>query len=397
MKRTPASTPWRPALLAALATTLLLLNGCGGTDRAPQPDGPAVRAVSVGFEDVVREDQDWDAVNAQLADAGANAVNIAVGRPDWTAFPWPGQEATESAQVAESGRDFVRDAVDALRTAPDGSTRRITLTVDMLVPGWIESDEDVAGRDVEGEASPEFPSAAALHDGEVGQRLQEMVAHISDTYEPDEIALTELMFDDHTFGDDDLELYREMTGEEDWPRTEDGDIDASAPGIAEWRSRVLADVVSDTADTSRAAGVELAVDVRAPWSDPSADRAESGHDYELLASAADHIVIWNYFGLNERTASYSREITDALQSSGIPSEKVIMSVGLWADSQGRSDAAGEGGTDEESGEVLTPDEVREGLEASATNGVRSVSVTPMSLMDEDHWGAVAAAWENTGT
>lgn len=368
------------------------MNGCNLISDAPKHRDPAHRAVSLGFEDVVRENQDWEALNSRLDSVGANAVNIAVGRLDWTAFPWPGHESVQSAQVRESGQDFVREAMDALRTAPDGSKRRVTLTIDTLVPGWIETDGDVAGQDVEGVASPLFPSATALRDGDVGDRLEEMAGYISSEYGPDEVALTELMFDHHTFGDDDSTLYRQMTGAEDWPRTQDGQIDTSHPRIGAWRSQVLADVVSRTAESSRAAGVELAVDVRAPWADPAQGRKESGHDYQLLASSADRIVIWNYFGLNQRTADYSSAITQGLKASGIPMDKVTMSVGLWADSQGRSDVAGDGGTDDESGEILGAGELREGLTASATHGVESVSVTPLSMMDDSHWQAIAEAW-----
>lgn len=370
---------------------LLAMNGCGilGPRHDERPD---TRIVVLGFEDIVREHQDWEAVNERLAQANANAVNITVGRPDWVAFPWPAQPDAQSSYVSASGKDYVQQAVDALSTAPDGTPRRLTLTIDTLVSGWIGDDERIAGRDIDGKVSPDFPSASALRDGAVGQRIEDIVTYVSQKYRPDEIGLTELMFDQHTFGDDDLELYARMTGHDDWPRRRDNEIDVTSPKIAAWRSQTVADVVARMRDVAHAGGAQMAVDVRAPWNAPTGDRAESGHDYRLLLSAADRIVVWNYYGLSHRTAAYSAEITKAMQEQDMPMQRITMAVGLWADEDGRSDAAGQEGTQQDPIEILPAEQLLAGLQASATHGVESVAVIPMSMMGDDHWRAVEEAW-----
>jgi len=61
-----------------------------------------------------------------------------------------------------------------------------------------------------------------------------------------------------------------------------------------------------------------------------------------------------------------------------------MSVGLWA------------GQGDDSREVIRPEQLEEGLLESATNGLTSVSVTPLSLLDDSHRRAVARAWNPGG-
>jgi hypothetical protein len=85
------------------------------------------------------------------------------------------------------------------------------------------------------------------------------------------------------------------------------------PGIhGSWRSEALASLVARASAAAHANGPTLDMDVRAPWDDPNGDRPESGHDYGMLASAADRLVLWNYFGINDAPASYSSELAMAM-------------------------------------------------------------------------------------
>ena len=118
----------------------------------------------------------------------------------------------------------------------------------------------------------------------------------------------------------------------------------------------------------------MEVDVRAPWTEPSSDRAESGHDYDRLLESADRLVIWDYFGLSDQSASYSAEIARAAERRA--PGRFAISVGLWA---------GDNTT-------ITPWETRTALRALARGGATAVSVTPASRMTEEHWAAVERVW-----
>ena len=196
--------------------------------------------------------------------------------------------------------------------AATAAKRKITLTVDLLIPGWISTNPGLAGINFDGTRSTDFASVTALTTGPVGERLVEFVAEVTKRYRPDAVALTELMFDNNTYGGDDRDSYMLASGATDWPRLANGDIDVEHPSIASWRSGALASVVARAAAAAHSNGATLDMDVRAPWDDPAGDRPESGHDYTLLASAADRLVLWNYFGLNDKEPGYSAELARAM-------------------------------------------------------------------------------------
>ncbi|WP_427019312.1 hypothetical protein ACQCSX_22395 (plasmid) [Pseudarthrobacter sp. P1] len=298
----------------------------------------------------------------------ANSVNISVGRLDWTAFPWDRHPETE----AVPGRDHVADAISALATDGSGQRRKITLTIDLLVPGWISKQPGVAGINFDGTRSADFASVSALSTGPVGDRLVDLVADVTKRCHPDAVALTELMFENNTYGGDDRNSYRAATGATDWPRTANGDIDVNNPSIGAWRSGAIAALVTRAAAAAHANGATLDMDVRASWTDPELDRQVNGHDYGLLAAAADRLVVWDYFGLNAKPAGYSGDLARAMAARP---GRFAISVGLWAD-QGAIGAA----------------DLVAGLEAAAAGGAQAVAVTPASMMTDEAWQALGKAW-----
>src|SRR4029078_738890 len=98
----------------------------------------------------------------------------------------------------------------------------------------------LAGVNENGKRSQYTASASQLLEGEVGDRLVAYVKALGERYDPNHVEVTELFLDDYTFGDDDLALFRRMTGEADWPRNANGSINTVAPVIGSWRSQVLA-------------------------------------------------------------------------------------------------------------------------------------------------------------
>ena len=357
-------------LLALLSVLALALTSCSGpqTATAGQAAPADERTVGVGYETVVDAPHTLPALARRLDEVNANSVTISVGRLDWTAFPWAAHPELE----ASPGRDHAAEAIKILGTGSNGKKRRITLTVDLLVPGWISKNPGVAGINFDGTRSRDFASVSALTSGPVGERLVEFVGEVTKRYQPDAVALTELMFDNNTYGGDDRDSYLLASGASDWPRLADGDIDVGHPSIASWRSEALASVVSRAAAAAHENGASLDMDVRAPWDDPAGDRPESGHDYGLLASAADRLVVWNYFGLNAKPPGYSGDLARAMaQRSG----KFVISVGMWA-------------TD---GSISAAD-LAAGLAASVEGGATAVAVTPSSMLDDDDWQALRRAW-----
>jgi hypothetical protein len=335
-------------------------------------------SVSLGLEDVANPDTDWSAVAHNLDAAGANMIDLSAGRVEFTAFDWP----AHPDDAAEPGRDHLSDAIKALRRDAGGRERAIDITVDTLVPAWIKRDPSVAGVDASGRRAKYTPSASALYDGAVGHRIVDYVGAIARRYKPDQISLTELMFDDETFGADDLRLFRLMTGRPDWPRTASGAIAEGDPSIATWRSRVLAHVLSRarTAAHRYSPQTLIAIDVRVNWDHPGAGRPESGDDYNILASAADRIVVWAYIGTESKEPSDILRLTRALDTQfHIANSRFTVSIGLW-------------GPNDSTVSVVSPAQMAAAVQAGQTNTITSVGVTPMSLMTSAHWQALRAVW-----
>lgn len=368
----------RRSFLALSATALAGgLVACATGSDDPGPDGapstvppaplrpPAERTVAFGFEDVAAPDTDWRHYRDLLEKADATDVTLAVGRPDWLAFPWEGHEEWESAAVSGSGRDFVAEALSALPGLG------VTLVVDALAPRAIDRDPEMAGVTARGRYSTDFPSVSALDGGEYGQRLVAMCAEIAQRYRPRRIELTELMFDDATFGENDLEHFRRTTGLPDFPTTSRGDISVNAPAVRRWRSESLGRVLARVSEAVSPYGVTVDMDVRAPWEDAHGDRAESGHDYDIILENSDRLVVWNYYGLQDVEPEYSGELTTELRRRY--DERFVLSFGLWR-SRDR---------------VLSPAELEEGLRAAIIAGVPAVSVTPASYMTDEHWAVLA--------
>ncbi|WP_347109692.1 hypothetical protein AAHB33_03415 [Paenarthrobacter sp. S56] len=329
--------------------------------------------VNLGFEDVVNLDPGHMAKLAQRLDSvNATAVSIAVGRTDWTGFPSSDRSAA-SAEVAGTGRDFVAEAIAALGTTRQGEKRDIVLTVDALLDRALRDDPASAGRNTVGQRSTSFAGLSALRNGVAGSRLISLAAEVADKYHPAAVDLTELMFDDFIFGAEDLKDYVATTGQKDWPRLEDGSINTSDAHIRTWRSEALADIARKFRSAVEPFGVRAELDVRSPRKSATADRADSGQDYELLLKQVDRLHVWQYTGLNNRDAPGTEELAQALE--GRAGSRMSLSLGLWA-----NDGS------------ITPESLAAALKDATRGGASSVSVTPASLMSEEHWEVLRRAW-----
>ncbi|MFC8799305.1 hypothetical protein ACFT2C_16345 [Promicromonospora sp. NPDC057138] len=371
------------ALAAVLATTHA---ACSSDPTPPSVDRPLVQvddvqSVSLGIEDVVDPEQDWDAVQERLDEAHVNAVTLAAGRVEFTAFDW----SDHLDVAAEPGRDGLAHAIAGTAQGPGDEPRLVDLVIDTLIPNWILKDKTVAGVDTDGSFSRFSPSASAVHDGPVGKRYLAYMEELARRYEPDQITFTELKFDDETFGEDDAALYREMMGEDDWPRQPDGSIDEDAPSIGAWRSRVLADFLDRASAVLDDVGAEtgkrpdLAMDAVINWDDPGAGLPAAGLSYDQLARHADRLVLWLYLASDQRRPEEIEPMTAALARSGIPTGRLTMSVGLW------DHRAGPTGR-------ISPQEMAAAARAARAHGIKSVNVTPYTLMTAEHWSALSEVW-----
>lgn len=377
------------------------VSACSGRDPQPVYDTSVVRMVGVGFEDVVSENRDWKRLSSQLDDVGANGVSIAVGRPEWVAFPWPERRDTWAGQVADDGEsrghDFVQEAIDGLAPGEAVQRRSLTLAIDALAPRLIENDPAQGAVMSDGSRSTEFPSATSWATGQAGQNLVALCEQTAQRYTPDRIALTELILQE-SFGEDDLALFTQMTGRDDWPRDDSGAPDNDAEEVQRWRSQVITDLVSRCADSARKHGVQIEMDARIDWDDPARGRPDSGHDYELLLPKVDRLTVWAYVGLTDREAVATCHLVDGLDD-GLPAEsaaKVTTSVGLWAGENSPDgdvvDMGRESSGDGDQNSVLSPEAFGESVRCASTRGNRNTHVTPVSLMGDGHWQALKEAW-----
>lgn len=343
---------------------------------AAAPIEPHWRSVSLGFEDVVLDSNpaaQRAALRERLDAAHVNRVQLAAGRVEWTAFDWPAYPTV----AADGGTDHLGQAIAELTPMANGARRSVALTIDALMPELLKAHPAWTGQSADGSRSHYLPSASALHDGPAGDRIVALARHLALTYRPDQIAITELVFGNETFGPDDRALYRRMTGANDWPRTAGGTIDTGAPAISAWRSAVLYDLLArvrralDEVTPKVGHRVDLAQDVRVNWTRPAAGRPESGADYPLLGQATDELVLWAYFGTSGHTPADVRRLANALGTA-----RFTVSVGMWA-------GANEKG-------VLSDADLLAALRAAA--GAASLNVTPQSMLTAAHWRALAEAW-----
>ncbi|WP_345215387.1 hypothetical protein [Georgenia halophila] len=349
----------------------------------------ARHSVSLGLEDVVDPQQDWDEVAARLDGAGVNTVHVSAGRVEFTAFDW---DAHPEA-AAEPGTDHLARALDNVGALPDGTCREVGIVIDAYVPAWIADDPSIAGLDTSGRRSTYTPSASALLEGAVGERYIEYLVAVAERYQPDQVSFSELAFDDETFGEEDLTLYRSMTGASDWPRRSDGTVDEDAVEVGAWRAEVLAGFLRraraalEEVEQRTGQQIQLVTDVQVSWDDVLGGKPSVGHDYGVLASAVDELILWAYLGTQGRAPGDLERLAAALDDMPVDAERFTISIGLWDEQtpEARQTEA-----------TISPEVLAASLTAAQTHHIVAVNVTPYSLMSPAHWEVVDEAWDDSG-
>lgn len=351
-----------------------------GPAAQPASGIPTDRAINVGVEDLVDGRAGHLAELATRMDqVGANTVSISVGRLDWIEFPWAGQERNLASDVIETGRDYVGEAVNAFRCAGDGTQRTIVLGVDTLFGRDIERGDVPAGQSLSGWSSDLFASLSAWKSEELRGRLTAMVRELAVRYDPDAINITELFFDWYTYGKADLADFQKVSGLDDWPRQPDGSVDTHHPAVSSWRTDAVVAVFAQLDEVLTPLGVELTSDVRGPLEIETPTRADIGQGYPELLRYVDRLNVWDFPGVNQRLSVLDADELAPMLFTPAPTS-YSLEIGLWHDN----------GT-------IAPDVLRRELSVANETGIRSVSVTPASLMTDELWAVLEEGWRAKGT
>jgi len=127
------------------------------------------------------------------------------------------------------------------------------------------------------------------------------------------------------------------------------------------------------AEAAHSGGKQLIVDVPVSWKDLRRHGKDSGLDYARVLHSADQIVVWNYFGVEQKAPEVSQDIVEDLLQD-FPPDKFFVSVGLWRPH----------GT-------LEPQAFQKGLAYTMKSGAPNIWITPNELMSRAHWSALDAA------
>lgn len=339
-----------------------------------ESDAGSARVINVGFEDVTSADPGRiPEIAKQLDSVNATGVSISVGRMDWIGFPWAEYKNMESSEVASTGRDYVREAIDAFICSDRGVRRTISLNIDTLLGRELEHRPEIAGVNAQGEFSKNWTSVSSWKHYGLTERLAALTAELVRRYSPDSINITEMMFPSYTFSDADLSDFQQFSGMERWPLRFDGTIDTGSDAIHDWRSDTVQMIMSEVAATLAGTGVELTMDVRSPINGDLRGRLDSGQDYSALLEIVGRLNIWNFQGVNS-TGYYS---TDQLASFYVEQDptRYGIEIGLWD---------GDG--------AISPETLERELQLAREHDVPRISVTPTSLMDYQAWEILRRAW-----
>ncbi|WP_157042683.1 hypothetical protein [Roseiflexus castenholzii] len=89
---------------------------------------------------------------------------------------------------------------------------------------------------------------------------------------------------------------------------------------------------------------------------------------------ADRLVLWNYFGLNGTSPEYTRDIAQYVQRYS--ADRIIISYGLWADRNA----------------VVSATDLQRAMIAGKEGNLPHAWITPVRLMNDDHWQAITSVW-----
>lgn len=336
----------------------------------PTPTPAPVRAVRIDYADLSSSRPEVPSLVRRAQEAGVNLVALGAGRPDWAYFRWQGHETWWSADVRDTGIDFLAEDISSFQ-----GLGAINAVVDVYAPEYISAHPGAAAISHWGEPSPLLVSTAALLDGPYHELLLDMIEYVAANYDVNSVSLTELSYRIYGYGPQDLALYQAHSGRGDWPRRGDGSVNIDEPSIGEWRSLAIAGFLAEAAARTHRHGVALWMDVEVSWGNLASEALEYGHHYPTLLGAADRLILWAYTGLSHYPASYTRELAAYLSNRHGP-RQLILSEGMW----------------DSGGGTISPGDLRTALQQAREGGLADLWVTPSHLISDAHWAVLPEAW-----
>jgi len=379
--RTPAGMRQNAFNLPAICYPLkkgflpLVIRNAGGIGQALAPairmiQSP-IHAVRVSYNNLSLSRPEVPALQVNLTRVSANFVALSAGRPDWTYFKWVGHEAWWSSEVTDDQRDYLAEDI-----ANYGAGRHVNAIVDIFAPHWIIAHPaDAAVFYTGAYTSPVQVSTAALVNGAYGWHVLEMIGYIAAFYHVDSIAITELFYHDYGYGADDLALYQADTGNSDWPRDANGNIDRNHPTLGLWRSQKIASWLERAAACAHNHGKQLYLDVRISWGNLPSESRENGQDYATMLAVVDKLILWGYPNLEGYPPGYLQEVSAYLSSKYL-ANRFIMSIGLWGPL----------------GNVVPANDIQTSMQSSVAGGLPDLWITPTHLFTAAHWDVLDVEW-----
>jgi hypothetical protein len=349
----------------SLLLVLLLVSTAVFAQVPPSP----VRAIRLDFNNLKNSRTEIAGLEKRMRDARTNLVALGAGRLDWTYFKWPGKEPWWSSDVTDSGIDFL--AEDAARFSTWAS---VSAVIDVLAPRYIAAHPRTAAVSWLGTRNETLVSTTELVNGDYGRQLTDMAEYVAAHYPVSSISLTELDYHIDGYGEDDKASYTASSGRADWPRTGNGLINIEDPSIGEWRSRQIGQFLERIAAVVHRYGKKLFVDVQVDTQHPERESADHGQAYGVMLASADKLVVWDYFGLSGDPPDHAATVAHSLAKYG--SEKIIISIGLWA----------------KSGTIISPEDLRIAMKSGLGSEIPSFWITPSRYLSPAHWQVISEAW-----
>ena len=337
-----------------------------------------VRGVRVDYLHLSTSRREAARLATQMQAAGVNMVAVGAGRLDWTYFPWAGHSDRWSADVRGTGIDFLLD--DSLRF---GSRAHISAVVDVLAPLYIKTHPQAASISWTGLPSKNLIATMELVDGSFGQDLLAMIDEIAKDYPVNSITLTELIYYVDGFGPQDEAAYLAYSGQSDWPRTLDGQINIDDASIGTWRAFEIGRFLEKAAAVVHRYGKQLFFEVRVGVNASGQIEVTNGTDMGLFLKYADRLVVWGNRELDSDPGAALQMV--ATYVAGFDPERTILELGLWADDDPVE-------TPHDQMTAISSADFETELQAAGLGGVQDLLITPSFLMNAADWSAISNRW-----
>jgi hypothetical protein len=338
----------------------------------------AVHALRVDYLDMSKSREEVDALESQMQQGGINMVVLSAGRVDWTYFPWRAHHDRWSSDVKETGLDFL--AEDSQRFS---KWAHVSAAVDMLAPLYIQNHPAEAALSASGTASKNLVSTMDLVDGQFGQDALSLIESISAIYPVNSIMISELFYYTEGYGEVDKSAYMTYTGQQDWPRTSDGEIDINNPTIGAWRVYEIGRFLTKAAEIVHQYNKLLFLEVRVALDEKSNVVVENGADFTTFLQYADRLVVWGNHELSGQPPKSIAKVANFLLKLG--TGKTILMLGLW-DKLYSSDVPKDQMTAIQPGDLLIM------LQSADQAGMQDYWITPSFLMSRPYWGLLDNLW-----